>query len=497
MSKYIMFIITVTFLFNSSAFAYCSNEKGYTFGYLNGVVTTLRTARQDMFRLYSMAKSGTSKDSEPLQLYNDTGGGLSTVEDFVETFDQRLRELNLTDSKSERWEIMWMMLDGQLKSPDGETTLFNQDTDSAIWHLLVADLRQDLSKLITAASTSLLQQFSSSPNTHEVRNKHKELLDDRILAGNGFVFVAHSQGNLWLNEAYNYVTDSYGYSDENVKVVHIAPASIQLNGEHHLNSKDLVIRILQESSLTPIASTFTMDFDGSNDWFGFGHGLNATYLSNLPPYPQIDVQSSMHRAFDEVTVPEWEDYMFEVEVKQNISRGGYTRHDYGFIDRMSVEERNNDPERSYYCDNTPDDLYLDEIDYIACDAGRFSESKSNERVLWDGYISTILTKETPIYLSSSSPAAGRHTYAWEHCHGEPVEYGSYLLAVDFVSENDFWFDATYEVTIRDFTGEVVAKSVAEATSQSHLLFFEMFPQRAKNKGGLEVESNLLFYPLPH
>jgi len=445
-----------------------------------------------------MAKSATTKETKQLLLYNDTGGALSPVEDFVETFGQRLRELNLADSKSERWEIMWMMLDGQIKSSNGDTNLFDKSEDSAIWNLLLAELRQDLRKLITKASQYLLQQFSSSPNTHEVRKKHRELLNERILAGNGFVLVAHSQGNLWLNEAYNYITGSYGYSAENVKAVHIAPASIKLNGEHHLNSKDLVIRILQEASLTPIASTFTMDFDGSNDWFGFGHGLNATYLSNLPPYPQIDVQSSMHRAFDEVTAPEWEDYMFEVEVKQSISRGGYTRHDYGFIDRMSVEDRNNDPEKQYYCGDTLENPYND---YIDCDAGRFFENKSNDRVLWDSYISTIRTKDMPIYLSSKTPDKGTHSYTWEHCHGEPIEYGSYLLAVDFVSENDFWFDATYEVTIRDFTGEVVVESVAEATSPSHLLFFEMFPQLAKekdeNKGGLEMESNLLFYLLVH
>ncbi|MDN3683405.1 hypothetical protein QW180_01370 [Vibrio sinaloensis] len=119
-------------------------------------------------------KSATTKETKPVLLYNDTGGGLSTVEDFVETFSQRLRELNLADSKSERWEIMWMMLDGQLKSSNGETNLFDKSEESAIWNLLLADLRQDLRKLITKASQSLLQQFSSSPNTHEVREKHRK-----------------------------------------------------------------------------------------------------------------------------------------------------------------------------------------------------------------------------------------------------------------------------------------------------------------------------------
>jgi len=35
-------------MFNGSAFAYCSNQKGYTFGYLNGVATTPETARKDI-----------------------------------------------------------------------------------------------------------------------------------------------------------------------------------------------------------------------------------------------------------------------------------------------------------------------------------------------------------------------------------------------------------------------------------------------------------------
>ncbi|WP_156137149.1 hypothetical protein [Vibrio caribbeanicus] len=152
MSRYIPFILTVIFLFNSSVFAYCSNEKGYTFGYLNGVATKREVAREDMFRLYSMAKSATTKETKPLLLYNDTGCSLSPVEDFVETFGQRLRELNLADSKSERWEIMWMMLDGQIKSSNGNTNLFDKSEDSAIWNLLLSELRQDLRKLITKAS---------------------------------------------------------------------------------------------------------------------------------------------------------------------------------------------------------------------------------------------------------------------------------------------------------------------------------------------------------
>ncbi|KHT47519.1 hypothetical protein RJ47_01395 [Vibrio sinaloensis] len=158
-SRYISFILTAIFLFNSSAFAYCSNQEGYTFGYLNGVATTRQTAQDDNRRLYIMAKSATTKVTKPVLLYNDTGGALSPVEDFVETFGQRLRELNLAESKSERWEIMWMMLDGQIKSSNGNTNLFDKSEDSAIWNLLLSELRQDLRKLITKASQLPLHQF--------------------------------------------------------------------------------------------------------------------------------------------------------------------------------------------------------------------------------------------------------------------------------------------------------------------------------------------------
>ncbi|WP_156143290.1 hypothetical protein [Vibrio sinaloensis] len=106
-----------------------------------------------------MAKSATTKVTKPVLLYNDTGGALSPVEDFVETFGQRLRELNLAESKSERWEIMWMMLDGQIKSSNGNTNLFDKSEDSAIWNLLLSELRQDLRKLITKASQLPLHQF--------------------------------------------------------------------------------------------------------------------------------------------------------------------------------------------------------------------------------------------------------------------------------------------------------------------------------------------------
>ena len=80
--------------------------------------------------------------------------------------------------------------------------------------------------------------------------------------GSKLLFVSHSQGNLFANQAYNYAESDIG--SDSVKTVHIAPAYITLNGEHTLADLDLVINSLrlQGGSVPSITNGIPEYFSG-------------------------------------------------------------------------------------------------------------------------------------------------------------------------------------------------------------------------------------------
>lgn len=77
----------------------------------------------------------------------------------------------------------------------------------------------------------------------------KTKIDSWVLEGKKLLFVAHSQGNLFVNTAYTYTTSKV--SSDSVKVIHIAPASPIINGPHVLANQDLVINGLRAFGTVP------------------------------------------------------------------------------------------------------------------------------------------------------------------------------------------------------------------------------------------------------
>ncbi len=89
-----------------------------------------------------------------------------------------------------------------------------------------------------------------------------------------FVLIAHSQGNLFVNSAYDGLRSSH--SDTKVGVVHVAPASPTLRGEHMLADIDLVINGLRVQGINTVASNNISLPTSKNDLSG--HTLVGTYL---------------------------------------------------------------------------------------------------------------------------------------------------------------------------------------------------------------------------
>lgn len=245
------------------------DAQGVVFGFFNGVQTTLPQAR-DARRLLEALYGPITPAGEPITyelFYNDTQG----FADFVETFDQRLQEHG--GLLAGRFELFF-------SATRGEGSWWTALT-SAIPSLV--GFLDDLFNLSRAALMRELTKGLGTPNMGEVAARHREQIDLWAGLQKKMLFLAHSQGNLFVNQAYAHAQTR---ADANaVKVVHVAPASPMLSGPHTLADKDLVINALRlTGSVAPNTDEILPYLDrppglnGSRDLIG--HGLLEIYLNS-------------------------------------------------------------------------------------------------------------------------------------------------------------------------------------------------------------------------
>lgn len=243
-------------------------DRGVAFVFFNGVQNTrddVDVAVQEFRRLHG----STSPSGDPIRyeyLYNYSNG----FEDFVETFEQRLLEHD--GLLQGRFELFFEALRG----------------DGPWWSQIVAAASSTaniLNGFVDWYQARVIQQLTTllaTPPTSMNYAEHRLRLDNFILEGRKLLLVAHSQGNLFVNAAYNYAlskTDA-----ESVSVVHIAPASPLLSGPHTLADLDLVINGLRivgsVADITDNIPGFLLrpaGINGKKDILG--HGLLEIYIN--------------------------------------------------------------------------------------------------------------------------------------------------------------------------------------------------------------------------
>jgi hypothetical protein len=132
-----------------------------------------------------------------------------------------------------------------------------------------------------------LTTLFGNPPTINNYEEHRTRIDTWVLEGKKLLFIPHSQGNLFANNAYNYSLNKL--NKNNVKVVHVAPASPIVNGPHILADQDLVINGLRLVGTVP-ANTHSIPiyniFGNNNGRDKLGHGLTETYLN--PAFPMLN-----------------------------------------------------------------------------------------------------------------------------------------------------------------------------------------------------------------
>jgi len=260
-------------------------EKPIVVGFFNGVMTTRGEARDEMIFLSRQKFS-----DKPVQyelFYNQTDG---LAADMLEVFQQRLAEQPAI--LQNRFELYWDMVGGR---------------SSMLSDTLEAE--PSLITLIAAVDKSILAYEAvyfadraiggKKANTIQVYGEQKTKADSLLASGNRLVFIAHSQGNLFANKLYDTFSTK---TKKETKVVHVAPASQTLRGEHILADKDEVINGLRPSGNV---ATNTIDIpayedrppgiNGKTD--PRGHGFLEIYLNpRLKTLDQMseEINRAMH-----------------------------------------------------------------------------------------------------------------------------------------------------------------------------------------------------------
>jgi hypothetical protein len=258
---------------------------GYTVGFFNGVWNTElqaidgRNALQAAFREASGRTDDTynHEDVSYQLFYNHTGStvGSSGLQDIAEVFEQRAKELDPSgDLLNNHFYLFWEPF-------NGNSAGYSQYVGSASKPLL--DFIQGFQNSVVSSSlttlASIFNYVTGTPTNTDYSTQNTQL-DALAAAGRKFVLVAHSQGNLFVNQAYDHIMPAVGAT--RVKVVHIAPASPTLRGQYELANIDLVINGLRlATGFGTIADVNLTLVPSSSD--PSGHTLVGTYLDGTRP----------------------------------------------------------------------------------------------------------------------------------------------------------------------------------------------------------------------
>lgn len=278
-------------------------QKGIALAFMNGVGNTIAQAASSQVQLEYIHGRQTSKNETItyFMLYNTTHG---LLEDLAETYEQRLHEVLL----SGRYEYFFPMVHGgtgSLLLDRGLQVLL--DPPLPFRELVESEVRVRTIAALNELRLKGRHLQPSAPTELDYAN-HRAMLDLWMSEGKKILLVAHSQGNLFANVAYRYL---WSKADRTkpvlIRVVHIAPASVTVNGDHTLADLDLVINGLRSFGyVPPITDGIPIPFarpPGTNGAKDFkGHGFQEIYLN-----PGLKISNSVkmqiNTALNAITSP--------------------------------------------------------------------------------------------------------------------------------------------------------------------------------------------------
>lgn len=300
----ISLVIVISSLFSSFGYTkttdsqLCEPPEGYMIGFFNGVWNTERQATDSLKAMENSLfdRSAVEKGYFKFELfYNQTS---SYMDDLFETFSQRMQEqfdINLRN----RWEIYWESLNGSSSQSDDEVPSFST---------IIADVDPRLAESFEEWRQQVYDYTTIfiHPDTSRDTAIHANQIKNLITEKHKLILVAHSQGNLFVNRAYDAamtLTDS-----NSVKVIHVAPASVRLNGPYVLADRDRVINAMRPLSgqFGPVpAANVELDFVKMLRYDISGHTFVDTYLNRINSAPDMII-GNINNAIATLVTPDVE-----------------------------------------------------------------------------------------------------------------------------------------------------------------------------------------------
>ncbi len=263
----------------------CKNES-YIVGFFNGIWNTeweASTATRYFKEIIGEKYNNQNVEYETFLNHSGKtdGDGATAFQDIAETFIQRAEEIEL--DLGNNFEIFWSAISG-----DSDGFLKKITNILGATSGLLTGTLSDLYTGISTESAALISKIASNPPTQEDYIKHSTRIKNLALQGNKLLLIAHSQGNLFVNNAYHAALSIENYSADNIGIVHIAPASSITNGPHILANIDAVInglRVFGNSTVPNVTVTLPFSHLKTDP---SGHMLFPTYLNkNLATYTQV------------------------------------------------------------------------------------------------------------------------------------------------------------------------------------------------------------------
>lgn len=255
---------------------------GVSYLFFNGTQTTKEMAELALQDL-RLAHGATTAQGEAVRyeaFYNQS----HNFDDVVGTFEEAL-------------QAQQAMLQGRFE------LFFSSLKGSGSWWTAIADavpaarsIASAMLEQVKPAAVKSLTTLVTNPPTQLVSQEQRSRLETVILEGRKVLLIGHSQGNVFVNVAYDFAVTKA--SANSVKVVHIAPVTATLKGDHTLADKDLVSSAMRQvggvaNNTDTIPAYADRDGGVANDRDALGHGLREIYLN-----PKLSTSSHVKAQVD-------------------------------------------------------------------------------------------------------------------------------------------------------------------------------------------------------
>jgi hypothetical protein len=309
MSRFIVLLLTFLQLLTPAAYGQeattiCTENK-LTVGFFNGVWNTVSdTVKANRLIRYNINSLNLETPLNYEVFYNysarNTPATTDDFEDLAEVFIQRAEAIE--PNLSQHFELFWSSMTNDRSGFFREITLLKPLyflTDLA--RASVAALDEMYSYLANNALAAVAKLVANPPTGSDYQ-RHASRIKTLANQGNGLLFIAHSQGNLFVNQAYKTALQLDTVSEHNIGVLHVAPPTPELNGDHVLANRDLVIQALRAfgyGSVPPTTHDIPLDHLGTD---ASGHLFADTYLNRgLAMYNPI--MSTIKNEIDRIELP--------------------------------------------------------------------------------------------------------------------------------------------------------------------------------------------------